>query len=109
MIESILGSENAERTLVYLMVREKGYAAEIAHFYGVDLYAIQNQLRKFEGGGILVSFLEGRTRVFEFNPRYIFLPELKALLEKAFSFYPQEERNRLQMVRRRPRRTGKPL
>jgi len=61
---------------------------------------------KVEGSGKL---LEGRTRVFEFNPRYIFLPELKALLEKAFSFYPQEERNRLQMVRRRPRRTGKPL
>lgn len=109
MIESILGSENAERTLIYILVREKGYASEIAAFYAVDLFAIQNQLRKFENGGILVSFLEGRTRIFEFNPRYVFLPELKALLEKTFSFYPQDEKDKLQMVRRRPRRAGKPL
>jgi hypothetical protein len=109
MIEPILGSENAERTLIYILMRDKGYASEIAAFYDVDLYTIQNQLRKFENGGILVSFLEGRTRDFEFNPRYVFLPELKALLEKAFSFYPQEAKDRLQMIRRRPRRTGKPL
>lgn len=108
MIESILGSENAERTLVFLLIRERGYAAEIAGFFGVDLYAIQNQLRKFENGGVLVSYSEGRTRIFEFNPVYAFLPELKALLEKAFSFYPPEDKEKLLMVRRRPRRTGKP-
>lgn len=109
MIESILGSVNAERTLIYILVRGKGYASEIAAYFGVDLYTIQNQLLKFENGGILVSFLEGRTRVFEFNPRYAFLQELKALLEKAFSYYPQEEKDKLQVIRRRPRRTGKPL
>lgn len=109
MIESILGSKNAERTLVFIFARDKGYASEIAAFYAVDLYTIQNQLKKFENGGILMSLLEGRTRVFEFNPRYVFLPELKALLEKAFSFYPQEEKEKLLKVRRRQRRTGKPL
>ncbi len=109
MIESILGSANAERILVYLFVREKGYAREIAAFYETDLTPIQNQLQKFELGGVLVSFLVGRTRVFEFNPRYVFLPELKALLAKAFTFYSPEEIEKLKMVRKRPRRTGKPL
>lgn len=109
MIESILGSVNAERILVYLLVRERGYAREIAVFYETDLTPIQNQLKKFELGGVLVSFLVGRTRVFEFNPRYAFLSELKALLNKAFEFYPPEEIEKLKMVRKRPRRTGKPL
>jgi len=109
MIDTLLGSVNAERILVYILVRQNGYASEIASFYNSDLHPIQSQLTKFENGGVLVSFLEGRTRVYEFNPRYAFLQELKALLEKAFQFYPPEEIERLKMNRRRPRRTGKPL
>lgn len=102
MIESILGSVNAERILVFLLVREKGYAREIANYYDTDLSPVQNQLEKFEAGGILVSILVGRTRLYQFNPRYAFLTELKALLEKAFSFYPADEIEKLKMNRRRP-------
>ncbi len=109
MIETILGSDNAERVLTYLLVREKGYASEIADYFDVDLSPIQNQLLKFEAGGVLFSSLVGRTRIFQFNPSYTFLPELKELLNKAFQFYPPEEIERLKMNRRRPRRTGKPL
>ncbi len=109
MIEPILGSGNAERVLVFLNVRSMGNASEIATYFDVSLSPIQNQLAKFENGGVLVSFLEGRTRVFQFNPSYPFLPELRALLDKAFKFYPPEEIERLKMNRRRPRRTGKPL
>jgi hypothetical protein len=109
MIETILGSENAERVLMYLFVREKGYASEIADFFDVDLSPIQNQLLKFEAGGALVSTLAGRTRIFQFNPSYAFLSELKELLNKAFQFYPPEEVEQLKINRRRPRRTGKPL
>jgi len=47
--------------------------------------------------------------VFVFNPRYAFLDELKALLEKARSYYAPEEIERLTMHRKRPRRKGKPL
>ena len=35
--------------------------------------------------------------------------ELKALLEKALSFYPEDVRIALLASRRRPRRKGKPL
>ncbi|OVE74799.1 transcriptional regulator, partial [bacterium E08(2017)] len=52
---------------------------------------------------------EGRTRLYRFNPRYSFLKELKALLSKALSFYPEDERETLTIVRRRPRRKDKPL
>lgn len=109
MIETILGSENAERVLIFLLVREKGYASEIADYFDVDLSPIQNQLLKFEAGGVLVSTLAGRTRIFQFNTSYAFLSELKELLNRAFQFYPPEMVEGLKMNRRRPRRTGKPL
>lgn len=102
MIETILGSINAERVLVFLLVREKGYAREIAAFYDVDLSPIQKQLEKFESGGVIVSFLIGRTRLYQFNSANVFIPELKELLEKAFRFYPPDEIEKLKMNRRRP-------
>ena len=109
MIEVLLGSKNAERVLLYIFTREEGYAREIASFYNTDLKPIQMQLDKFEKGGVLVSRSIGRTRPYEFNPRYPFLNELKALLEKALSFYPAKETEELQMNRRRPRARGKTL
>lgn len=109
MIETLLGSKNAERVLIYIFAREEGYAREISSFYKTDLKSIQMQLDKFEKSGVLASRSVGRTRPYVFNPRYPFLNELKRLLEKAFSFYPKEERDELIMNRRRPRARGKTL
>lgn len=109
MLRPLLGSDNLERILIFLNTRQKGYASEIAAFFDTDYGPIQVLLKKLEEGGVLVSFLEGKTRLYQFNPSYVFLPELKALLEKAFRFYPPEEIERLELNRRRPRRSGKPL
>jgi DNA-binding transcriptional ArsR family regulator len=109
MLEPLLGSTNAERALLFVSARSEGYASEIARFYDTDLYGIQKQMDRLENGGVLVSRQVGRTRLYSLNPRYAFLPELKALLEKAQTFYPAEEQARLTTVRRRPRRKGKPL
>jgi hypothetical protein len=109
MLQPILGSENAERVLIFLLARKEGYPTEIARFYRKDVFGIQKQLNRLEIGGVLVSRTIGRTRLYSFNPRYPFLRELTGLLEKAFSFYPPEEREALTMNRRRPRRREKPL
>jgi hypothetical protein len=109
MLEVILGSRNVERVLMYIYARGEGYAREIARFYETDLLPIQKQLDKLEAGGVLVSREVGKTRPYVFNPRYPFLNELKALLEKAFLFYSDEEREELMMNRRRPRARGKAL
>jgi DNA-binding MarR family transcriptional regulator len=109
MLEPLIGSKNAERVLIFIQARDEGYASEIAKFFDTDLYGIQRQLDKLEYGGILISKKVGRTRLYRPNPRYSFLKELKALLSKALSFYPEAEQERLTVVRRRPRRRGKPL
>ncbi len=109
MLEPILGSVNAERCLLFILVREEGYASEIAHYFDTNLYGVQKQLDKLETGGVLASYKAGRTRLYRFNPRYAFLKELRSLLEKALTFYPADQQERLTVVRRRPRRRGKPL
>lgn len=107
MLEPLLGSKSSEKVLIYIEVLGEGYAREISRFFKLALSPVQKQLDKLELGGILVSFAKGRTRMYMFNPRYPFLKELKELLDKALTFYPQEEQEQLLMSRRRPRRRGK--
>ena len=109
MLEALFGSKNRERVLQFILANEEGYAKEIADFYKTSLDPIQKQLERLEYEGVFVSKNVGRTRLFMFNPRYAFFNELKALLEKARSYYPPEEIERLTMRRKSPRRTGKPL
>jgi predicted transcriptional regulator len=109
MLESLFGSLNSERVLIYLLCRNEGYATGIAMFFDSSLSPIQKQLEKLELGGILVSKTFGRTRLYSFNPGYPLINELKALLSKAMEYYPDDIRKRLTVFRSRPRRTGKPL
>jgi hypothetical protein len=109
MLEPLLGSKSSEKVLIFIETLGEGYPREISRFFDISLDPIQKQLDKLELGGILVSFLKGRTRLYTFNPRYPFLKELKGLLDKALTFYPEEERARLLVNRRRPRRRGKTI
>jgi transcription initiation factor IIE alpha subunit len=108
MLAKLFGSRSAELVLYYISVYEKGYATRISNLFGLSLNSVQKQLIKFEETGILVSFLEGRTRVFRWNHRYPFLPELQALLVKALKYLPDSEKSQYFRERTRPRRTGKP-
>jgi predicted transcriptional regulator len=109
MLETLFGSANKERVLFFLYARGEGYPRDIARFFATGLTPIQRQLDALERGGLLVSRLAGRTRIYTFNPGYPLLGEIKALLEKALTFYPEEERDRLLLARQRPRRKDKPL
>lgn len=109
MLKPLFGSDAREKTLIFLLARESSYPSEIAAFFDVSISQIQSQLDILENGGILVSKSIGRTRNYEFNPQYAFLGELKALLEKALSYYPDAMQESIKMNRRRPRRRNKPL
>ena len=109
MLEPLLASTNCERVLVFLAARNEGYLREIADFFQTSPSPLLKQLEKLENGGVLFSRQAGRTRLYGFNPRYPFQKELKALLDKALTFYPEEIRTALLVSRQRPRRKGKPL
>lgn len=109
MLGELIGSVNKERALIYLIARDRGYAREIARFFDAPLDPVQKALDGLERSGVLVSRSVGSTREYEFNPRYPMRGELRALLEKALSLYPKELRDEFRIVRKRPRRKGKPL
>ena len=108
VLNGLLKAESQEKILIYLLVRKSGYAKAIADFFDVGVTPIQKQVLKLEEQGILVGSNIGRSRVFQLNPQYRLLPELKALIEGAFKAYPTEVKERLLMERSKPRRTGKP-
>jgi predicted transcriptional regulator len=111
MLEYLFGNKNVEKILMYLSLHRKANASELSRSFQSSLDPIQKTLKKLEEGGLLVSFLEGRTRVFQWNPRYPFLHEIQALSEKVVEFLPEsiQERSYHVKKRKRPRKSGKPL
>lgn len=111
MFEYLFANKNVEKVLMYLFLHEKANATELHHTFKTSLDPIQKTLRKLEEGGLLVSFLEGRTRVFQWNSRYPFLQEIKALAKKSYEFLPVDIQNNCYKPtkRKRPRKTGKPI
>jgi len=109
MLEAILGSKCREQVLQFILANESGYATQIKDFYKIGLDPVQKQLERLEFGGVLVSQKVGKTVVYSFNPRYAFLEELTNLLLKAREFYKPELKESLIIIRKRPRRQGKPL
>jgi len=111
MLEYLFANKNVEKILIYLFLHRKANATELSRAFKTSLDPIQKTLKKLEEGGLLVSFLEGRTRVFQWNPRYPFLQEIQHLAKKTYEFLPtniQENCYKL-TKRKRPRKTGKPL
>ncbi len=109
MLEKIFGSATAEKVLLYLTAYGEGYATGIANTFDISLSMVQKQFARFEEAGLLAVTLKGRTRIYTWNPRYPFLKEFVAYLEKAFEYLPREEKEKYYLERRRPRRGGKPM
>ncbi len=111
MLEYLFSNKNVEKILIYLCLHGKANASELRAVFNSALDPIQKTLRKLEEGGLLVSFLEGKTRVFQWNPRYPFFKEIQALAEKAYEYLPEDiqESQYQKTKRKRPRKTGKPI
>lgn len=109
MLEPLFGSAARERMLLYLLTRPDSYPREMAAAFGYSLATVQGVLAGLEDGGVVVSRLRGKVRLYQLNPRYPFRKEMEQLLWRALEFYPADERERLYTPRLRPRRAGKPV
>jgi hypothetical protein len=109
MLEGVFGNITIEKILFTLFVYGEGYPLGMAKTFVEPVNRFQQQLRRLENSGIVVSRLIGRVRIYTFNPRYPFLDELKALVGKAYEFLPDKEKKAYYSKRTRPRRAGKPL
>ena len=108
-LETLFGSDSAARVLLYLEAYGEGYGREIARTFDMSQSLAQRQLNKLETGGLLVSRLRGRVRIYGWNPRSQLVGPLRELLAVGLSSLPESERQRYFTQRRRPRRAGKPL
>lgn len=111
MLEHLFGNPVIEKILFFLLINEKCYPSQLKEVFQTPLYSFQKALARLERGGIIVHHKEGKTVLYQFNPRYPFLDELQIFLRKAYSFFPEEIRLKFYepITRRRPRRLGKPL
>lgn len=109
MLETLFGNRTIEKALLFIERYGNGYPTDISDTFGIRVNGVQRQLQRLERGGVLTSKLYGKVRIYQFNPRYPFLKELRALLDKAIQYLPQEEIKKYYLKRTRPRRQGKPL
>lgn len=87
MLSVLLGGETAEKVLMFILSREKGYIREIARFYNISTSGVKKQIDKYEAGNVLIGKTIGNTRFYELNRRYPFYKELLQLLKRAKSAY----------------------
>jgi len=92
LLQTIFGSESSAGVLSFLVAYRQGYPSEIARFIGMDLFAVQKQLKKFEAQGLLHSRIAGRARIYSFDPKHPLHTELISLIEKAVDFQMQVQK-----------------
>jgi DNA-binding transcriptional ArsR family regulator len=105
---SPFGSRTRTLVLLGLSLMKESYARELSRVLKASLYGVQQALRGLERDGIVAGSEVGRTRLFRLDPRYFALPELRAYLRR-LAVPETELKGRVASIRRRPRRTGKPL
>ncbi|HSX03346.1 MAG TPA: DUF6314 family protein [Rhabdochlamydiaceae bacterium] len=92
MLETIFGSKSRQKILIFLFVNGKCYGAQLQRLLTTPLTPIQTALLRLEKAGIVSSYFEGKTRVYQFDPSFPLLDELETLLKKAYTLLPPQEK-----------------
>ena len=105
---SPFGSETRTRVLLALQLVHESFPRELARILDVRLGTVQAAIRSLERDGLIASRVMGRTRLIRLDPRFFATKELRSLLRR-LAEPEQDLQHRIESMRRRPRRTGKPL
>ena len=107
-ISSPFGGVTRTRVLLALVLLDESYPRELARLLERPPSGVLKALRGLELDGLVAGRAVGKTRVFRLDPRYPAVSELRKYLLRLTE--PETElRKRISELRRRPRRTGKPL
>src|SRR6266849_1247385 len=105
---SLFGSGTRTRVLLVLQLLGESYSRELARTLDLSVSVVPESLRSLERDGLVAGRSTGRTKLYQLNPRFFSSAELVQLLRKLAE--PDLELNRrLAAMRKRPRRSGKPL
>ena len=105
---SPFGSRARTRVLLAVRLLTETYARELARLLESSLSGVQKAVRSLERDGLVAGRAAGRTRLYRLNPRASARKELERYLDRLLES-EAELRARTAGMRRRPRRTGKPL
>lgn len=105
---SPFGGAARTRVLLALRLLAESYSRELARVLDMPFSSVQKALRSLERDGLVAGRTLGRTRVFALDPRYFAHDDLQRFLLRLTG--PEVElKARVASLRRRPRRTTKPL
>lgn len=105
---SPFGGQTRTRVLLALRLMFESYPRELARVVEAPLSGVQRALLGLELDGLVAGRTVGRMRLFRINPRYFARRDLERYLLRLAE--PEAGlRKRIGALRRRPRRTGKPL
>lgn len=102
MLEVLCGNKNVQRILIFLFVNGKCYGTQLHRSLGAPLTPLQNALTRLENGGLITSYYEGKTRLYQFNPSYPLMSELEQLLKKAYTLLPAHHKKDYYVVKEYP-------
>ncbi len=108
-LAELLGSKTAEKIFLYLYHYPEGHARGIAKDMQMGFSQVERQLKRYEDIDLLISRLVGKTRVYQFNPRYVFQSQVKEMIAKLYNNIPLAEKKLLFSLRQKPRRRDKPV
>lgn len=92
MLEALCGNPNIQKILLFLFVNGRCYGTQLHRSLQTPLTPLQKALNRLERGGLVASYYEGKTRLYQFNPAYPLMSELEQLLKKAYTLLPSQEK-----------------
>ena len=98
MLEALFGNKNVEKVLLFLFVNSKCYGAQLQRILRTPLTSLQNALGRLEEGRIIISYSEGKTKLYQLNPSYPMVSELEQLLKKAYTLLSPQEKKLYSLV-----------
>ena len=105
---SPFGGQGRTRVLLALRLLAESYARELARVLEMPFSSVQKALQSLERDGLVAGRELGRTRVYRLDGRYFAHDDLARFLLRLTD--PETDlKARIAALRRRPRRTGKPL
>jgi len=107
-MSSPFGGQARTRTLVALRLLDSSFPRELSRVLGSPVSAVSRALAGLERDALVAGRLVGRSRVYTLSPGYFARLELAAYLQR-LAEGDADLRTRVAQLRRRPRRTGKPL
>ncbi len=103
MLEVLCGNKNVQRILIFLFVNGKCYGTQLHRSLETPLTPLQNALNRLEKGGLIISYYEGKTRLYQFNPAYPLMGELEHMLKKAYTLLPANKKKEYYLSKEDPK------